>query len=441
MVKKYFKGEWEMENKFLLSLLIVNSCLASYGSIDQINLNSGTDVVLVHGVCSNAANLDINALVACYPNKNFQKLILTEESLGDKRDLEDYKDILPEGVIVAGITTCPTPCDCFGYRGCSYPSCCTNCCEPVIDCGRSATRCLPTPKQVFKFLVKPFKCCCPCAPCYENKMLPEFSSLDDEARFSLTNIWLQAIAMNNEIDKLVKKGQLSDTFHLIAHSQGNLVARTWLQHFNWKNDRPKYKVKNFIALNGPQLGFDKMPTNVQDYLPKLIYDIAAEAQNKGMSLQELMLREPYRSRYSVCGYVYDKKHSEDYKDNICLLGFINNDSLNLAGSRTHHKYEDQYVKSFQNLDKFFIVGSQNETVVLPASSCVFGCELSSDIFDLEGIGSQEIVGYYPKQFIQLGLREMYADGRIIIRNDFKHKHFDALTNEQVLEEIILPNIA
>ena len=71
---------------------------------------------------------------------------------------------------------------------------------------------------------------------------------------SFTNLWNQAEQLRHAIEALP---ELSNGFDLIAHSQGGLVARAYIE--TYERDDQSFKVRLFITLGSPHRGVDGIP--------------------------------------------------------------------------------------------------------------------------------------------------------------------------------------
>lgn len=175
---------------------------------------------------------------------------------------------------------------------------------------------------------------------------------------------------------------------IIAHSQGGLVSRYFIEQYNEPH------VRIYIALGSPQQGVVGTPSKIDDRLTFLNY------------LERIAYKFMYsswiQSYFSVAGYWRDTLHYDDYLNHCHFLPRLNND--------IDHENTERFKNNICALEQMVLVKATQEDVVEPAESCHFGFypvgkgECCSEIEDL--IGSD----YFNQD--KLGLKTLYDRGSL-----------------------------
>lgn len=207
--------------------------------------------------------------------------------------------------------------------------------------------------------------------------------------------------------------QLQDGCIIIAHSQGGLVARYFIEKYN----NPHVYV--YIAWGAPENGIFGAPDKIDTYIPWL------------KILEKCSYRFAYSSfvqrLLSFAGYWKDPLNYEAYLQGCNFLPFINNE--------IDHADSALFKENICNLATMVLVQSTQEEVVVPAASCHFG---------FYPIGStQGIENLFNSQWYQsdlLGLKTLAESGRLHLK--FAHcAHTELESNRYNFVENTLPYLS
>lgn len=144
--------------------------------------------------------------------------------------------------------------------------------------------------------------------------------------------------------------QLRDGFNIIAHSQGGLLARYFIQHYNYP------KVFNYIALGTPQAGIFGTPTQIDDVFT-WINQLEQEAH-------QIIYSWFFQRIVSFAGYWRDPLHYDAYLRQCTFLPYLNNEIVHLDAQR--------YKDNICSLENMVLIKSVVEDIMEPAESCHFG---------------------------------------------------------------------
>ena len=181
---------------------------------------------------------------------------------------------------------------------------------------------------------------------------------------------------------------LKDGFIMIAHSQGGLIGRHYLERYN------SPKVHTYISLGSPQQGIFGTPSKIDDRFTFL-------------NLAELytfkLLYKPYFQRFvSFAGYWHDTLHYDMYMEKCSFLPYLNNEK--------DHSLAEQFKTNICNLENMVLVNSDQEDIIEPYQSCHFGFYKNGTCADLE---TMEETGIYQQD--RLGLKTLADSGRLHLR--------------------------
>lgn len=200
---------------------------------------------------------------------------------------------------------------------------------------------------------------------------------------------------------------------IIAHSQGGLVARYFIEKYNEPH------VHTYIALGTPQFGIFGTPSKIDDRL------------NWVNKLEGSMYRAMYnwfiQRFFSVSGYWRDTMHYNKYLKKCSFLPRLNNE--------IEHEDAERYKNNICALRYMVLVKAEHEDVVEPAASCHFGFypigkeESNAEIEDL--VGSD----YFNSDC--LGLKTLYDCDRLHFCSA-PCSHRDLQENEECFNRNILP---
>ena len=207
--------------------------------------------------------------------------------------------------------------------------------------------------------------------------------------------------------------QLQGGCIIIAHSQGGLVARYFIEKYN----NPRVYV--YIAWGTPQAGIFGAPDKIDTYIPWL----------------KILEKCSYRFAYSYlmqrilsfAGYWKDPLNYDKYLQGCNFLPFVNNE--------IEHADAALFKNNLCSLACMVLVQSTQDEVVVPASSCHFGFhpigfpQETEDLFDSEWYQSDV-----------LGLKTLAESGRLHLK--FAHCAHSALeSNRYNFVENTLPYLS
>lgn len=144
--------------------------------------------------------------------------------------------------------------------------------------------------------------------------------------------------------------QLQNGCIIIAHSQGGLVARYFIEKYN----NPRVYV--YIAWGTPEAGIFGAPDKIDTYIPWLkILEKCSYRFAYSYLMQRLL---------SFAGYWKNPLHYEKYLQGCTFLPFVNNE--------IEHADSALFKENICKLSCMVLVKSTKDEVVVPASSCHFG---------------------------------------------------------------------
>lgn len=202
---------------------------------------------------------------------------------------------------------------------------------------------------------------------------------------SFCNMRQQVEWLRKEIQK---DPHLKNGFNIIAHSQGGLVARAFIQQYN------EPQVHNFISWGSPQNGIYGLPGN---------YDNKFFWLNHLTSHMHTFLYSPLFQKYvSFSNYWKDPFNSVLYLTECNFLPYINNEIV--------HTCNKIYKDNLCSIDSMVLVKSLQEDIVDPADSCHFGCyknNCRTEVIDM----------FHSDLYIQdrIGLKTLYESGRLHLK--------------------------
>ena len=198
---------------------------------------------------------------------------------------------------------------------------------------------------------------------------------------------------------------LQNGFNIVAHSQGGLVARYYLERYN--NPR----VLTYISWGTPHQGIFGMPGTIDDHF-KWLDHLEDEAYN-------VLYSWSFQKFVSFAGYWHDTLHHDKYIKKSCFLPYINNE--------IDHEFADRFKENICSLKNMVLVASHHEDIVEPDCSCHFG-------FYKNGSNS-EIVSLFESELYQqdsLGLKTLHESGRLhLLYADCPHVYFQENENNFV----------
>lgn len=198
--------------------------------------------------------------------------------------------------------------------------------------------------------------------------------------------------------------------NIIAHSQGGLTARHFIQRFNYP------RVYNYIALGTPQRGIDGLPGNLDT---KYLWLNLVEPY-----VSNILYMPVFQKCISFAGYWNDSLRHNDYLDKCSFLPYLNNEKP--------HELADLFKENICKLQNMVLVQSVSEDIVEPAISCHFGFYKQGSMTVIEDIFTSDI---YTQDL--LGLKQLHSSNRLYLKAaECSHSEFES--NEQNFVENILP---
>nr|CAG4708357.1 unnamed protein product [Naegleria fowleri] len=240
----------------------------------------------------------------------------------------------------------------------------------------------------------------------------------------LKPMWEQVTDFSQKVDELKKRIGFSE-FHLICHSQGGLLCRSYIQLT--KN----HGVRVFISLSGVQNGEFGIPQPTNSVLQLLHQEFPW--------LWNMTMKEVYRVFYtdffqkmlSVANYWKDPYHYMEYRLYNQFLSIVNNDSLTTDYAKIYN-----FKENFLQIDKIILTGSPQDEVIHPYFSAFFEFyKLNSNTMQLLISPMQEQDIYVRDVF---GLKTLDIQKRLIIENVPNVLHMDWIERRDLFEKYMLP---
>ena len=224
---------------------------------------------------------------------------------------------------------------------------------------------------------------------------------------SFWNMYAQVDWLRREIQK---DPRLKNGCNIVAHSQGGLVARYFVERYN------KPQVYNYIALGTPQQGVMGTPGDIDNRFSWL--NIAE------LYAYRLLYSSLFQRYVSFAGYWHDSLHLDDYLKKCEFLPEINNE--------ISHSYSKNYRDNICRLQNMVLVKSTQEDIIEPAISCHFGFYRPGSISETQDLTESQ--GFAEDI---LGLRTLHESGRLHLRLT-QAKHEDLQDDEDCFIQNILP---
>ncbi|HLW72996.1 MAG TPA: hypothetical protein VKR54_03025 [Candidatus Babeliales bacterium] len=227
---------------------------------------------------------------------------------------------------------------------------------------------------------------------------------------SLFNLYDQVDLLKNALQSDEK---LRDGCIFIAHSQGGVVARYFIQKYN----NPHVYV--YIAWGTPECGIYGAPDKI----------------DKRFSWLNLIERHSHRFAYSYimqhwvsfAGYWKDPLHYRQYLDKNIFLPYLNNE--------IKHQDSELFKRNISNLAAMVLVQSTKDDVIYPQASCHFGFYTIGSLKDITSLYDSPL---YQKDL--LGLKTLAETGRLHLK--FAHcAHTELQSDEYNFIENTLPYLS
>lgn len=215
----------------------------------------------------------------------------------------------------------------------------------------------------------------------------------------ITSFWNMFDQAEDLAKALYQDPNLHNGFNIVAHSQGGLVARFFIERFNCP------PVCNYIALGSPQRGINGIPSDIDHkYIWLKIIEEYFSTPLYTYLFQEFL---------SFAGYWNDSMHHEEYLNECTFLPYLNNEKK--------HAHARLFKENLCKLHNMVLVQSTKEYIVEPAISCHFG-------FYKEGSMTQEehMLESAIYRNDTLGLRTLNLGGRLHLREAHcLHTHYES----------------
>lgn len=184
----------------------------------------------------------------------------------------------------------------------------------------------------------------------------------------VTSFW----SMHRQVKYLVKELQsdpkLKNGFDMIAHSQGGLVSRYFIQHVN------KPRVHTYITWGSPHQGVLGTPGTFDNRFTWMNW-FEWKAHN-------LLYSSFFQNYVSFAGYWHDTAHYDLYIKQCKFLPYLNNE--------IKHNLSQLYKENLLSLENFVMVNSSREDIIEPRISCHFGFYAKGSKSKLEKLHNSDI---------------------------------------------------
>lgn len=198
--------------------------------------------------------------------------------------------------------------------------------------------------------------------------------------------------------------------NIIAHSQGGLTARHFIQRFNYPH------VYNYIALGTPQRGIDGLPGNLDT---KYIWLNLIEPY-----VSSILYMPIFQKCVSFAGYWNDSLRHDDYLDLCYFLPYLNNEKA--------HALCDLFKENICKLQNMVLIKATLEEMIEPVDSCHFSFYKKNSMSKIEDLFASDI---YKND--TLGLKQLYESNRLHFK-EASCNHDDLKSDEQNFIDNILP---
>lgn len=209
--------------------------------------------------------------------------------------------------------------------------------------------------------------------------------------------------------QLYNDHNLRNGCNIVAHSQGGLSARYFIQRFNHPG------VYNYIALGTPQRGIDGLPDNLGMYKWLHLFET---------HLSTILYLSFFQKCVSFAGYWNDSLRYNDYLNTCSFLPYLNNEKA--------HKFAPLFKENICKLQNMVLVQSTQEDIVTPADSCHFSFYKQGSMTEIEPLFASDIYTHDT-----LGLKTLYESGRLQLR-EANCTHVEFHSDEQNFIDNILP---
>jgi len=182
--------------------------------------------------------------------------------------------------------------------------------------------------------------------------------------------------------------ELKDGCNIVAHSQGGLIARYFVERYN------KPRVYNYISWGSPQCGVFGTPSKIDN---RFVWMNLLE-----MFTYRLLYSALFQRYVSFSGYWRDTLHYDQYLKKCQFLPYLNNE--------VRHSYASLFKRNICNLQNMVLVASTAEDIIEPVASCHFGSYRIGSVDEIEELNNSRL---FAEDL--LGLRTLYESGRLHMR--------------------------
>ncbi|PKN03735.1 hypothetical protein CVU75_00675 [Candidatus Dependentiae bacterium HGW-Dependentiae-1] len=199
---------------------------------------------------------------------------------------------------------------------------------------------------------------------------------------SFVNMYTQAAWLAKELQN---DPNLRHGCNIIAHSQGGLVARYFLERYN------NPKVHNYISWGTPQQGVFGTPGTIDNRFTWL---------NMVEGYMHKFLYSPLIQSYiSFAGYWHDTMHHDLYLEKCTFLPYLNNEK--------EHADRQLFKQNICDLENMVLVASDGDTIIEPVESCHFGFYKQGSTHEIEQLRDSRL---FKQDW--LGLKTLADSGRL-----------------------------
>ena len=221
---------------------------------------------------------------------------------------------------------------------------------------------------------------------------------------SLTNAYHQGEDLRRAIQS---DPNLKNGFNVIAHSQGGLIARYYIERYN------DPQVLTYISWGAPQQGVFGTPGDFDmkfawlNYLDAWTYHV---------------LYSSFCQNYvSFAGYWHDTLNYKQYLKYCVFLPYLNNE--------VEHQYSKLYKDNICKLKNMVLVMSTEDDIIEPRISCHLGFYKAGSKSDIVELFDTELYNYD-----LLGIKTLHETGRLHLKlahcshTEFQKDEYNFLEN-------------
>lgn len=199
------------------------------------------------------------------------------------------------------------------------------------------------------------------------------------------NMYDQGEWLAHEIQRDPK---LHDGFIMIAHSQGGLLGRYYIERYN------NPAVHTYISWGSPQQGVFGTPGDLDN---RFTWINLIE-----MYTYKLLYSSMFQKYVSFAGYWHDPLHLAEYTSKCSFLPYLNNE--------VDHDLAALYKKNICSLNCMVLVKSINDDIIEPLESCHFGFYKDGDPYQIVPLEESKL---FTED--RLGLKTLADSGRLFLK--------------------------